>query len=194
MAWRFVLNTPVIQPNQRLVDALDALKKSSQGFAQWRLLHGRIIITFRQPSNGASVFVMDRSVRVDIEASSWEGLLLQIEKVYNAQYCDVPLLIGTVCLALDEEAPLIEAKGTSLFSYKAEATLREVLLSIFDKVGDPALRYGLSGYKDTQKGKPYDQIWISKPGCTNDHETSEGRSAHIAATEERQQRLDTYCE
>jgi len=184
----------VIERNQRLVDALDALREKSDGFAQWRLLHGRIIITFREPSEEAPVFIMDRTLSVDIEAQTWRALMMQIETAYNARYRDVPLLVNTVCLDMDEVTPLTAGNGTSSFRYQAEASLREVILGIFDKVGNPSLDYGLGGGTSAWTQRRDYHLTIGRPDCRKDYETAEELTASRKAGEERRQRLDTYYE
>jgi len=182
-----------IERNQRLVDALDALKANSNGFAQWRLLHGRIIITFRVPPEDGSQFVMDRVIKADFEARTWKELLMQIETAYNAQYLDVPLLASSFCIDMEKEVPLVAGDAKEPFRFQGEAPLREVVLSIIDDVGDASFYYGLSGCSDARNGFHYRfRIW--RKDCRVDFETVEERAAQRQEAEERDERLNAYVE
>ncbi|HPG69926.1 MAG TPA: hypothetical protein PLO37_24000 [Candidatus Hydrogenedentes bacterium] len=131
----------VIEPNQRLVDALDALKQKSGGFAQWRLLHGRIILSYGQPGKEGEMAVMDRPVKMELSAATWREAMLQIESAYNEQYDDMPLVVHVICPESNDEVPILgEGKGEAL-EIETEASLREIVLSILDKIGDPRITY-----------------------------------------------------
>jgi len=129
-----------VEANERLVDALDKLKQNSNGFMQWMLLHERIVVTAQAPASRGGPYIMERSIRVEIDANTLEEALEQVEVAYNKQYSDMPPLLT------DPFLPSLVLRGppTGKFSLKLEGTLREVVLDVLDEMQDPALCYSLA--------------------------------------------------
>lgn len=135
-----------IEANERLVDALDKMRRNSNGFIDWMLLHQRIVISAQTPAAGGEQFIMDRRIHVDLQADTLLEALEQVETAHNDQYPDAPPLVVSPLsfpTALFEGAPGSGGRSVKL-ALKTEDTLREIVLAILDQMRDPALRYNLS--------------------------------------------------
>jgi len=179
-----------IEPNQRLVDALDVLKENSGGYAQWRLLHGRIILTYGQPTEAGEVFIMDRPVKVDFQARTWREAIVQIESAYNAQYSDLPLIMDALCPDHDDQIPILHGQKATL-AYPSDSTLREAVLSILDASGQPWAEYSLwigTGGRDHR----YASVTITLPDSRDAFEKEGDYARYRARTDAKKERLDQY--
>jgi len=135
----------VIEAEERLVDALDKLKKNSNDYLKWALVDGRIVIASQTPPGKGRTFVMDQPVRVQINADTLGQALEQVEAACNRQHPDNPPFLADprVPGPLFKRSPA--APGMSgKFKLDREGPLRDVALAVLDELHDPALCYMLT--------------------------------------------------
>ena len=182
-----------IEANERLVDALDKLEENSGGILQWYLLHDRIIIS-EQPTMGKEdeIYIMDRPIRVTIEADLLEEAFIQVEAAYNKLYADLPFVIMPLepYLMLQGHP---DASDGGKFELQMEGSLREVILTLLDQLQDIDTLYGLSEIAD-MKGRRYYAFSLSKDfGSKLGPPMGPDTAERIIAMKERsEQRLEDY--
>lgn len=133
-----------VEANERLVDALDKLKRNSSGFLQWALLHERIVVSAQPATKDGDTGIADRVITVVIEADTFEEALEQIEAAYNRQYSDIAFVVSPDSPRLMFKGPAAVAGRAGKFLLKEEAPLREIVLAVLDQMQDPAICYSLS--------------------------------------------------
>ena len=178
-----------VEANERLVDALDKLRENSDGFMDWALLHGRIVVTAKAPASE----VMDRTVRVDVTAETLQEALEQVEAAYNERYSDVPVLVRpTPPRLMLKTRPDVQAR-TALFELQTEGSLREVVLTILEQMEDPAICYGLAEVTDS-KERHYFALHTTKRDAPDldTYANNEESLLHDRMLEDCNQRLDAY--
>jgi len=177
-----------VEANERLVDALDKLKQNSNGFLQWMLLHQRIVVTARPLANKGETYIMDRSVRVEIEADTLLHALEQLEVAYNNRYPeDQPLSFDPVYLHLLMKGPSEGSAQAGKLVLKMEAPLRELVLALLDEMQDPALCYSLA---DTSlEGNRFFQLRIARFDASNSDVSADQLAQGEAIDTRSQQRL-----
>lgn len=181
-----------IQQSQRLVDALDDLREKTDGYIQWRLLNGRIIIIAGQSLAEKEVYLMDRTIRVDIEVPDLAQVFLDIETAYNEQYPDLPLIFTPSCLNINYHAPFTSTEGPRNLVIKTEAPLREILLRALEENGEPWLRYHLCETFDHVKRRYYDMRINDLRDCRDEFKSGEEIDRTRAENKARYERLDNY--
>jgi len=182
-----------IEPNQRLVDALDVLKKNSGGYAQWRLLHGRVILTYGERTGANEIFIMDRPLKVDFQARTWREAIVQIESAYNSQYYDVPLVLDVVRPDSNDEVTILREDKSESLHMKSDVSLREVVLSILDEVGDPRVVYGLATTTDVLK-RCYHVLRIRYPDVPAEFESADAALRCKDRIRAQTERLERYLD
>jgi len=183
-----------IQKNERLVDALDDLNKRTSGYIEWRLLKGRIVLVAGQSLAKEEVYLMDRPIRVDIQAENLAQVFLEIETAYNEQYADVPLTITPSCLNIDYHAPFTSAEGPRTLVIKTEAPLREIVLQVLEENGEPWLRYHMCETFDHVKRRYYDMRINDLRDCRDEFQSREEIDRTRAENKARYERLDNYLD
>jgi hypothetical protein len=148
-----------VEANERLVDALDKLKRNSNGFMDWRLLHGRIILSATDPSGEGATSAMNRLIHVELQANTLLEAFVQIEAAYNDQFPKgAPLVNFPMFFNLE-----VGAFPSGTLALKTENTLREIVLTVMDQMQDSALCYGLS--ESAFKGGHYLDLHALRYDC-----------------------------
>ena len=140
-----------VEANERLVDALDKWRDNSNGFVDWVLLRGRVVVTTQSlPSS-----IMDRPIHVDVTATTLQEALDQIAVAYNDRYSDFPLVVWPHSPRLMLRGRPEAASGESQeIALRTEGSLREGILAVMDQMEDTGVCFGLSDIIDPQ-GRRY---------------------------------------
>ena len=178
-----------VEANERLVDALDKLRENSDGFMDWALLHGRIVVTAKAPASE----IMDRLVRVDVTAKTLQEAFEQVEAAYNERYSDMPVLASPLYPRLLSKGRTDVLGETSPFELQTEGSLREVVLTILEQTEDPAICYSLSEIIDS-KSRRYFALRLMKRDAPELRTYADGDEylLHETMLEDSHQRLDAY--
>lgn len=134
----------VIDANERLVDVIQKLQQNTQGLLTCLLSHERIVVTAQSTAR----VVMDRPVAVDVAAETLGEALEQVEAAYNEEYIDFPLVVRPHSPRLMlRRRPDVTGQVQAL-SFTMTGRLRDLVLTVFDQMQDPALCYAVSDLND----------------------------------------------
>ncbi len=146
-----------IEANERLVDALDKLEERSEGSVKWLLLRGRIVMYDDDQNRAGKVepYIMERPIRVHIDADLLEEALEQVETAYDTQHGDIPFVVQPPLPWLLLQSRPTDTGERGRFTGEMAGSLREVVLALLDEMRDPALCYGLSERVDGMRRRFY---------------------------------------
>lgn len=153
-----------IPAGQTLNDTLKGLKEHSGDAVQCEIVRGRAVVSFLPVEKTASAFILDREVRLDSAAATLGEALAALEKAYNQQYKDVPLLIELDCSNAEPGTPLDASANQALPDSSA---VREALLQILDTAGEDRATYGASVLRDPE-GRLYVIVHTRRGECRDE--------------------------